>query len=109
LKKKSFLLIQILNYDYILDKNIISLPFIENDEIIFERSYSNLDSGLINFNTSLTVKKENNVIKNSIKLYPIRKKELESYLKKAGFKAIEYYSGFDKSKLKTDSLALIIK
>jgi len=109
LKKKGFLLIQILNYDYILDKKVTALPLLENDQIKFERSYSNSDYGLINFNTSLTIKKENNIIKNSIKLYPIRKKELDEYLKEAGFKAIEYYSGFDKSSVKSESLSLIIK
>ncbi|MBN2547176.1 MAG: class I SAM-dependent methyltransferase, partial [Spirochaetes bacterium] len=35
LKKKGILLIQVLNYEYILNKNINKLPLIENDEIIF--------------------------------------------------------------------------
>ncbi len=109
LAKNGTLLMQIINYDRILDQSIDSLPTIENKDIRFQRIY-NLDStsGLIEFKTILDVKSSNEVINNKVLLYPLRKKELTTYLTKAGYKEINYYSNFKKSASDSNSTPLIV-
>lgn len=109
LKKKGILAIQILNYKNIIENNITSLPLIENDEIKFERHYEFRDDNLINFNTRLTIKEENNNIENSIQLNPIYKETLVKILERVGFSDIEIFGNFKMSKLQNDSIPLIIK
>lgn len=108
LQENGAFLFQILNYDHILDHNIKSLPLIENNTITFERYYTYNDiKNLMSFRTILTIKKTGKRIENEIYLYPLRRHELDTALKKAGFTDISYYGDFDKSKLKADSLPLV--
>jgi glycine/sarcosine N-methyltransferase len=108
LKENGMFLLQILNYDHILDHNITKLPLIENDAVTFVRDYEYDDKkNLMKFKTSLIVKETGKRIENEILLYPIRKYELDQALRKAGFTRISYYAGFDKSILQDDSLPLV--
>lgn len=108
LKDKGRFLLQILNYDHILDHNINKLPLIENNVIVFERFYEYDDkNNLIRFRTVLTVKESMRIIENTIPLYPLRKQELDAVLKKAGFTNVSYYGDFDRRELKEDSLPLV--
>jgi ubiquinone/menaquinone biosynthesis C-methylase UbiE len=110
LKDKGRFLLQILNYDHILDHNIRKLPLIENNIIVFERYYKYDDiNNLIEFRTVLTVKESKKIIENTILLYPLRKQELNKALKKAGFTRVLYYGDFDKRELKEDSLPLVVE
>lgn len=104
------LLLQIVNYDKILSKNIKQLPLIENDEIIFDRNYhyKKLENK-IDFNTRLTVKFTQQVIKNSITLLPILKEEFEFLLEKAGFNNSNYYGNFNMELFSIESPAFIIE
>ena len=103
------LTIQILNYQYILDNRVKSLPTIDNDEIRFERNYEfKNDAELIDFNTRLTVKSTGQEIKNTTKLYAIRKEKLQDLLEKAGFTAIEFFGGFNREPLTNSSLPLVV-
>lgn len=106
LNSKGKLLIQILNYDNILDNEINKLPLIDNEHIKFERSYEFGDR--LKFVTVLTVKKQNEQINNAIYLTPIRKVQLENMLVSAGFKDIKFYGSFTKNLLKEDSLPLVL-
>ncbi|MBW8326266.1 MAG: methyltransferase domain-containing protein [Prolixibacteraceae bacterium] len=102
------LTIQILNYQYILDRKIQSLPVIDNEHIRFERSYRFIpNSNLIDFDTELTIKLTAQVIKNTVKLNPIRKNKLQELLAKAGFENIEFFGSFDCAPLQESSLPLI--
>lgn len=103
------LTIQILNYSHILDSNIKTLPRIDNEQVSFERSYEyKQDSGLMDFNTTLTVKATGQVIQNSVNLYPINQDKLHSLLGEAGFQEMEYFGTFDREPVKSDSLTLIV-
>lgn len=103
------LLIQIINYDRILDKNIKSLPTIENKDknLVFERYYDyDVYRQKIEFKTVLKTKDRE--YGNKVYLLPIRKNELDSILKKVGFKDIEYFGTFDqKSFIEEESFHLI--
>lgn len=103
------LTIQILNYQYIIDNQIKSLPLIENEHICFERNYVfGEGSELINFNTKLTVKSSGQEIANSVKLYAIRKNKLQKLLEEAGFGSFEFYGNFKAEPLTKTSLPLIV-
>jgi cyclopropane fatty-acyl-phospholipid synthase-like methyltransferase len=110
LEDKGKLLLQILNYDYVLDRSVRKLPLIENDMVRFERFYEyDGRTNMIAFKTKLLVKETEREIENEILLYPMRKAELEATLRRAGFTDIFFYSDFDKSELREDSLPLVVE
>lgn len=92
------LMIQIINYDRVLDKNVKSLPTIENEErgITFERYYDyEPEREKVAFRTVL--KTQVSEYGNKVYLLPIRKNKLDELFRYAGFKDIEYYGSFDES------------
>ena len=107
LKKGGHLLIQIVNYDRVIDKDIKSLPYIDNDKISFERNYSLVD-GKVKFDTVLYSKTEDKTYTNSINLLALRKTDLENILKKLSFEEIQFYSNFKKDSWSLDSMPTIL-
>lgn len=103
------LTIQILNYQHILEKQVKSLPPIDNEHVSFERRYEFSDnSNLIDFNTKLTIKSNGQVIQNSVKLYAIEQQKLQDLLEETGFRKLEYFGNFAGEPLQSDSLTLIV-
>lgn len=110
LKPGSKLLIQIINYDRIIEQQIKSLPTIENDQLIFKRDYHyDNDHNIIHFKTSLQLKEENHIIKNQIPLYPVRKDQLEKLLLRAGFENFTFFSSFNREIFHKESIPLVIE
>lgn len=104
------LLIQIINYDRILDQEIKNLPTIESDHCSFERIYHyKKEEHIINFETILKIKKRGESIRNQIPLYPLRKAELSDMLTRAGFSSINYFGNFLRAPLKKDSIPLVVE
>ena len=110
LKPNKKLLVQIVNYDKILTKDIKQLPLLENDEIVFYRNYyyRKLENK-IDFNTRLKVKSTQQIIENSIELLPLLKKEIALLLNEAGFNNCNFYGNFNQESYTIDSPALIIE
>lgn len=102
-------LFQLINYDNVLDNNLTGLPTIDNDQIKFERNYTLDTEGKIDFSTILTIKETREEIRNSVKLFPIRKNEIESALKDAGFNTILAYSSFKKAHYNPQSIPLVFE
>lgn len=110
LKASGKLLIQIINYDRIIDQNVNALSTIENDRIKFVRDYHyHSQNNLLDFETCLTIKRNNQEIKNCIQLLPIRKASIENLMIKAGFNEISFFGNFKKVPLQDDSVPLIVK
>lgn len=109
LNKGGKFLFQIINYDKILDNNLKGLPTIENEEVKFERNYELDEKKLINFSTNLSIKKTGEVIRSTVKLYPVRKKQVEKALRNAGFDTIYSYSSFNKIKYDSSKLPLVFE
>ena len=110
LKSGGLLLIQILNYEYILSEQISELPVIETENIKFIRKYKfNKNSALIQFKTDLYLKKANEIVSNETSLLALKSGELIELLKIAGFKNIELFSNFKKAKFAGEHLPLILK
>jgi glycine/sarcosine N-methyltransferase len=108
LKEGGRLMLQILNYDHVLDHGVRRLPLIENERIKFERAYA-LDetSGFLKFRTALTVNDAERIIENEVALLPVRKTELDVVMHEAGFRDLEWYGDFSGNPLKETGLPLI--
>lgn len=110
LKTTGKLLAQIINYDRIIDLGIDHLPTIENEMLKFERNYIyHPNENLLDFDTILTIKKNGQQIRNSVKLLPIRKEEIERLLTQAGFSTIKFYGNFNRDELTNESIPLVFE
>jgi len=108
------LILQIINYDKVINHKLDGLPTIKNDEIGLEfvRKYLyDEQKDIIKFNTVLTVenKDEKEEFKNSIELLPLRSADLERLLKEAGFCEIEFYGDFNHSPFDEESFMLVVR
>ena len=116
LKKGGNLIVQIINYDRIVDQDIKGLPTIKNEEdpkltAEFVRNYEKIPgSNLLDFHTRLTVEQsgEKKVFENHTPLLPLRYKELKDLLEKAGFKEITVYSNFMEEEYNPEARPLIM-
>ncbi|MBN2796575.1 MAG: class I SAM-dependent methyltransferase [Clostridia bacterium] len=106
LKTDGLFIVQMINYDRILDQNIDRLPTLDNDNIRFERLYS-LKRDHIQFDTKLVIKAEQLEIENSILLLPLRKDTLHYLLNQIGFKEIAFYGTLSGDPLNINSIPLI--
>lgn len=110
LKPKGKLLVQILNYDNIINNKIFILPLLDNDKISFNRYYTQaVGSDLLNFKTVLTIKETGQKVENLIQLLPLSKNELAIGLREAGFDQITFFSAFNRTRFHPDSLPLILE
>jgi len=122
--KRGTLILQILNYEHLLKTRPKTLPPIETDTLLFERSYSypskehpggsgdaagsaNSGGGNILFSTKLTLKKDGRSYEDSIPLYPLLRGELQEMLQRQGFAPPLLFGSFDDSPLEPDSFPLI--
>ena len=114
LKEAGWMIIQIINYDRILNNNITSLPVIKRDSegVQFIRNYSKtLEESIISFDTQLIVSNESGEksYKNSVPLLALRSDEIIRLAESAGFSNNQLFGSFDGSDYKEDSYALILK
>ncbi len=110
LTQEGKLLIQIINYDRILDQSINGLPTLETDDIQFIRNYHyNSDKRQIDFETLLTIKATNQVIRNEVPLFPVRKSEIEAALLDTGFSKLNFFGNFKGETLRQDSIPLVVE
>jgi 2-polyprenyl-3-methyl-5-hydroxy-6-metoxy-1,4-benzoquinol methylase len=112
LKDNGTFIVQVVNYDRILEKNITSLPVIERQEegITFIRTYEHENQKII-FNGELIVNRNGNetreVYKNSVELYPLTSDQIHKVLSESGFSKIELFGDFKEAPFNLTSPALI--
>ena len=95
LAKDGLCILQLLNYDKILDKKPEQLPVIETDSIIFSRIYSYAGKNhVIRFSTSLIIKESGERIENAVSLMPVKSADLMRSLKKYGFGKTGFFGSF---------------
>jgi len=110
LRKGGKLLFQVINYDRIIEKNILSLPTIENSNIRFVRNYIlHPDRQKLDFKTNLTIKSSGQLIENTIQLFPTRSDEINHFLRQAGFTEIYFFSNFKREAFAGNSIPLIVE
>lgn len=94
LKPEATFVLQIVNYDRILNQGITSLPTLKGKDAEFIRNYRN-DGIKIHFMTELKTKEGN--FNNSVELYPIRQNDLFKMMTQIGFYEVRSYGSFDLS------------
>lgn len=115
IRAEGCLLLQIINFDRIFKKGITTLPSIINKEmeLEFHRSYNfDPDTGLIHFDTILSVKKgsQNEQYENRVNLFPLAASDLQSILITTGFSIVDLYGGFNKEPyIAGESYILVVK
>lgn len=108
LKINGDFVVQIINYDRIINNNISNLPTINNDHVKFVRDYVyHKEKKYFEFITELTIKSTNQEIKNNIPLLALTQDEIKSILEDVGFKKITFYGGLNKQKLTDSSIPLL--
>jgi hypothetical protein len=109
LKKDGTLIIQIINFDRVISKDVKSLPTIYNDEmgLTFERFYRyDQISNKVFFKTVLSVEQQK--IQNEISLTPITHDEITALLNSAGFNKLNVYGDFNKSSFEKENSYMLI-
>lgn len=101
-------IIQLLNYQYIMEKGMNQLPIIETDTIRFERRYEAITPEELTFVTTLHIKATDEIIEGKIPLYPLYKEQLLDLLHEAGFGRIECYKNYKGVPYDGEGLPLII-
>ncbi len=91
LKPNSKLILQMINYERILEKDIHTLPLIQNNGVSLLRRYD-FKLPLIDFKTALIV--EDETFNNTTQLFPLTAQALVIMLNAIGFKKIQSFDGF---------------
>ncbi|WP_219374608.1 class I SAM-dependent methyltransferase [Bacillus mycoides] len=105
LKKNGKLIIQIVNYEKVLNQKHFIFPVIKKKHFSFKRDYA-IERKKVLFTVTLNTGGEE--FSNSIELYPITKKQLLPILIDCGFESVETYANFDKKIYSLDGPALVI-
>jgi hypothetical protein len=102
------MVLQVLNYEKILNGISLILPDIETPNILFRRNYTRRKDERLNFNGRLTIKKNRSVFDNSVLLYPLTFHKLDSLLTALHVRT-EYIGNFEGEIFTSQSTFLIGK
>jgi 2-polyprenyl-3-methyl-5-hydroxy-6-metoxy-1,4-benzoquinol methylase len=108
LKPGGRLLLQIVNYDRILENHIQSLPTIESENYRFERYYSFREDGAIDFSTTLKALQSDDVSKQTVRLLLLKKDELFNLLSPY-FSNVNFYGSFKGEAWSNESFHTIVE
>jgi SAM-dependent methyltransferase len=110
LNKNGILLVQILNYDRLLEKKIGELPLIrlEEEGLSFRRKYAFSENSRTLFTTEIEIPSKDVNISNTIPLYPLKRDQLLSTLKEEGFTIMGTFPGYVGKKFDPLSDALVV-
>ena len=108
LKPGGKFLMQILNYDYIIDEQITELPMIETENVKFIRTYK-FDEHFtqVKFQTDLHLRNTGETITNETTLLALKSSDMLDLLDQAGFKKIHLYSNFNEEDFGGKHLPLV--
>jgi len=108
LKTGGRFLMQIINYDRIIQNQVDHLSTIETPDYSFIRDYIHRPDGLIDFSTQLISKADKEELHETIPLMPLRKSALMA-LMNGNFSKIQCFGGFDQSEWTEQSFHLVIE
>lgn len=98
--------VQIVNFDRVLDRGIDELPKIEGDGAMLRRRYG-WREGAFRFRTELRVRGDGEVYRGDIPMRPIRRSVLDRVLRGTGWESVAYNGHFSGAALTADSFHLI--
>ena len=111
LRPQGELVVQIINYDRILSRDLTTLPTLHDEaaSLEFRRSYDpDRAAGKVIFRTELRMEEGRRVIRNEIPLRIVTEEKLTALVRTAGFQRIETFGGFDRRPLTLDCLPLVL-
>ena len=107
LKNGAFVVLQVVNYDWVIANDISQLPTIESDNYIFDRDYIPEKGGVIRFATKLKDKRDDVCYSQALPLIPILKDDLHKMLDEH-FEEICFYGSFKKEEWTEGSFHTIV-
>lgn len=94
LRPRGTMIVQIVNYDRVLDRGIRQLPTLTGKEgNRLERSYRERADGLLDFVTRLSTS-AGSTLDSEVVLYPLSRSELEQLLTRVGFSEVACYGSY---------------
>ncbi|TFG61226.1 MAG: class I SAM-dependent methyltransferase [Spirochaetales bacterium] len=113
LKPGGTAVIQIINYDRIITKNLTGLPSLTAPGVVFERNYRlSGDSSTVMFHTRLVItrKEKPEILEQEIPLLALRTAELTGMLEEAGFRDMNLFGSFSGSTFdRENSMPFIVR
>lgn len=94
LSNTSRIVLQIMNYDRILQSGTMSFPLLSTRRIEFKRSYEPAGEKVL-FNTEIKELATDEIFRNSVLLYPLRREELTQLLESAGFTNLKWFGAYN--------------
>jgi len=107
LKEGGTVLMQVVNYDWVVKNKISHLPTINSDNYEFERNYIPESHGVIQFSTILTDKNTNESFTQAIPLIPILKNDLAKILSDQ-FTEIQFFGSLKKEDWSEESFHTVV-
>ncbi|HWQ41348.1 MAG TPA: class I SAM-dependent methyltransferase [Desulfosporosinus sp.] len=107
-KKGTRLLLQIVNYDRILAKQVKELPLIKTEHLIFYRFYTHRQDGKLDFSMKIEFPDTRQVVSGVNILFPITCDILKTALLETGWEVSELWGNFDKDPWTKDSPATVL-
>lgn len=106
LKNGGLFIVQIINYNRIIQEEIKELPLIDNEFINFKREYKLYD-GWLDFITTLDIKKSGQRINNSLPLLALTEEEIRKITYDTGFRELKFYGNLQGDPLLKTSIPLL--
>ncbi len=107
-EKGTHLLVQTVNYDRILAKQVKELPIIKTSNLTFYRNYAYRVDGLIEFTMKIEFPDTSQGVSGINLLFPIKCEDLKKALQKTGWEVSGLWGSFDKDMWTEDSPATVL-
>ena len=108
LKRDGIFLLQVVNFERVLSRQIDGLPLLQNETFAFERKYQyDKNQHYVIFKTRLFLKKSGESLKSNQLLYPLTFGELKTVLSAAGFSRFRFFENENTAPFTKDSPGLI--
>ncbi|MGC9349292.1 MAG: class I SAM-dependent methyltransferase [Anaerolineae bacterium] len=94
LRPKGPWILQLMNWDYVLEQDEVDFPVIEGEgDITFYRTYRDISETEVTFATRLVAEGET-VFEDAVPLYPIRSDEIKGLHEERGFRLLEHVGSY---------------
>ncbi len=103
-----YLIIQVVNYDRILQRKVTGLPEIRTENLSFRRSYRHLEDGYIDFSMEINLLAEGTTLSAVNRLFPVTRARLATALAAAGWVTAGWYGSFAGEPWTEDSPATVV-
>ena len=99
--------LQLYNFDRFKTSPKSILPELSSARVRYKSAVSKMNDGSYNFDSILEKNGKTLPVFEDTKIYPLGKSEIEDFSKEAGFKNVQFFSGFDGLKAYDDSEYLL--